>query len=66
MLGLPDGGREQAQTPVAVGLERAQAQGFSQGQGLLVVGGGWRDLGGIGGGLDSANWCSACASWPRS
>ena len=38
-----------------MGLERAQAQGFGQGQGLLVVGGGWRDLGGIGLGLDSTN-----------
>src|SRR5215467_13980290 len=52
-LRLPDRGSEQAQAPVAVGLERAQAQGFGQRQGLLVVGGGWRHLGGIGGGLDS-------------
>ena len=40
---------------VAVGLEGAQAQFFGQGQGLLVVDGGWRQLGGIGGGLDSTN-----------
>ena len=37
---------------VAVGLERAQAHCFGQGQGLLVVDGGWRQLGGIGSGLD--------------
>jgi hypothetical protein len=53
LLCLPERGSEQAQAVVAVGLERAQAQCFGQGQGLLVVDGGWRQLGGIGSGLDS-------------
>ena len=43
-----------AQPEVAVGHERAHAQFLGQGQGLLVVGFGLRDIGGIGVGLDDA------------
>ena len=39
---------------MAVGLERAHTEFFSQGQGLLVVGFGLRGIGGIGVGLDNA------------
>ena len=39
---------------MAVRLERAHAQFLGQGQGLLVVGFGLRDIGGIGVGLDDA------------
>ena len=39
---------------MAVGLERAHAELLGQGQGLLVVGFGLRDIGGIGVGLDDA------------
>ena len=43
-----------AQPVVAVGHERAHAEFLGQGQGLLVVGFGLRDIGGIGVGMDGA------------
>src|SRR5262245_47116920 len=39
---------------MAVGLERPHAQVLSQGEGLLVVGFGLRDIGGVGVGMDDA------------
>ena len=46
--------RTAAQPVVTVGRERAHAQLLGQGEGLLVVGFGLRDIGGIGVGLDNA------------
>jgi hypothetical protein len=43
-----------AQPVVTVGLERAHAQFLGQGQGLLVVGFGRRDIGRVGVGMDNA------------
>ena len=45
---------ERAQAVVAVGLERAHAQLLGQGETLLVVGFGRRDLGGLGVGMEGA------------
>jgi hypothetical protein len=47
-------GVQPAQPEVAVGHERAHAEFFGQGQGLLVVGFGLRDIGRVGVGMDDA------------
>ena len=54
LLPPADLGIERAEAAVAVGLERAHAQFLGQGQGLLVVGFGLRDIGGVGVGMDDA------------
>jgi hypothetical protein len=43
-----------AEATVAVGLERAHAEFVGQGEGLLVVGFGLRDIGGVGVGMEDA------------
>ena len=54
LLPLANRGIQHTEATVAVGLERAHAECFGQGQGLLVVGFGVRDIGGIGVGMDDA------------
>ena len=51
---LADLGIQRAEAEVAVGQERAHAEFLGQGEGLLVVGFGLRDIGGIGMGMDDA------------
>ena len=54
LLPLASGGVQRAKAQVAVGLERAHAELLGEGQGLLVVGFGLRDIRGVGVGLDDA------------
>ena len=51
---LAGGGVQGAEAQVAVGLQRAHAEFVGQGQGLLVVGFGLCNVGGVGVGLDNA------------
>src|SRR5262249_7641698 len=55
-----------AQAEVAMGSECAHAEFLGQGEGLLVVGFGLRDIGGAAWAWTTPSWCSACASRPRS
>ena len=54
LLALARRGIQQAQAPVAVGHERAHAQFLGQGEGLLVVGFGLRDIRRVGVGMDDS------------
>src|SRR5262249_14937324 len=54
LLPLTGHGIQRAETPMAVNYERAHAEFFGQCQGLLIVGFGQRDIGGIGMGIDGA------------
>src|SRR5262249_24061596 len=53
-LPLASHGVQGTEATVAVGLERAHAELIGQGQGLLIVGFGLRDLGECGVGMDNA------------